>query len=142
MRLDERAERATETLRSVVNRDVQPAPMLTSLRRTRNRRRAAMVAVPLALALLGGAAVWSGTRPDRPAVVSPVPRVVHANGFLLGMGNPELTQAEGLHLPPISDSSSPTASWSPMWPRGPSTPFSARGAPRSRGLPTAPGSPR
>jgi Tol biopolymer transport system component len=113
MNIDERAREATESLRYRLDRDVQPGPMLAALRRTRTRRRAALVAVPLtiALAVAAGTAAWPGTRPDRPAPVSRPPVVARDNGFLLGAGNPALAHADGLHLPPISDASSPT--WSP-----------------------------
>ncbi len=112
MSLDQRAHEATESLRADVDRDVDPIAMLRSVRRTRTRRRTALVAVPVALAAVVATGVWAGSRPDRPAPPVSRPQVVtHTNGILLGTGNPALAPADELHLPPISAASSPT--WSP-----------------------------
>lgn len=110
MSLDELAREATQSLRTSIERDVDPVAMLPSVRRTRVRRRIALVAVPVALATLVGAAVSSGVRPTHQDPVSRPPAVGHANGVLLGLDNPALSGSGRLHLPPLSASSSPT--WS------------------------------
>lgn len=110
MSLDERGYEATASLRESVDRELDPVAMLHSVRRTRARRRVALVAVPVALAGLVAAAVWTGTRPHEPAPVDRPQIVSHSNGVLVGLGNPELSHPE-MHVPPLSDSSTPT--WSP-----------------------------
>jgi len=119
MSLDQIGRRATEDLRGDVTRDLDPALMLVSIRRTRVRRRSALV-VPVVAAAVACAALWTSahTRPAEgparpepgPSSVGPLP-APRTNGVLLGYGDPSLNAPSRLHVPPITSSSSPT--WSP-----------------------------
>ena len=111
MSLDDRAREATASLRDSIDHELDPIAMLRSVRRTRARRRVALVAAPLALATLVAGAVWAGTRPEHPAPVSRPQVVLHTNGVLVGTDNPELSHADEMHLPPLAEWSTPT--WSP-----------------------------
>ena len=114
MSVDQRAREAARSLRADVDRQVDPAAMLTAVRRSRTRRRVALVLPAAAAAVFTVVALQvphdAGTSgPSRPAPTGPgfVPER-HTNGELVGSGNAALT---GPHVPPITERSSPT--WSP-----------------------------
>jgi WD40 repeat protein len=114
MSLDQRARAATVSLREGIEREVDPAGLLTSVRRTRTRRRVARV-LPAAAVVVAVAAALQLPSADRaqgpthpPGSTPSLLAEQHANGELVGFDNPALT---GPHVPAIAATSSPT--WSP-----------------------------
>ncbi len=124
MSLDERGRQAAEDLRARVVEDLPTLEMLTSLQRTRGRRRLAMV-VPVAAAAVAVVAVLNGSpahevggpashpRPSAPTSASSAAPTSpsRGNGVLFGVGETYLRAPRGVHSPVLHDGSSPT--WSP-----------------------------
>ena len=124
MSLDERGRQAAEDLRARVVEDLPTLEMLTSLQRTRGRRRLAMV-VPVAAAAVAVVAVLTGSpahevggpashpRPSAPtSAASAAPTSPsRGNGVLFGVGETYLRAPRGVYSPVLHDGSSPT--WSP-----------------------------
>lgn len=120
MSLDERGRQAAEDLRARVVDDLPTLEMLTSLQRTRGRRRLALAlpvaaaAVAVVAALTGSPAHEAAGPADRPGPSTPTKAAAsprHGNGPLFGAGNQYLEYPRGSYVPPLHDGSSPT--WSP-----------------------------
>ena len=124
MSLDERGRQAAEDLRAHVVEDLPKLEMLTSLQRTRGRRRLAMV-VPVAAAVVAVVAVLTGSPAheargpaNRPGPSAPTSAAnagpdspARGNGVLFGVGDTYLRAPHGVYSPVLHDGSSPT--WSP-----------------------------
>jgi hypothetical protein len=124
MSLDERGRRAAEDLRAHLVDDLPTLEMLTSLQRTRGRRRLAL-AVPVAAAAVAVVAALTSSPAhdvagpsDRPGPSAPTSATTagptsptRGNGVLFGVGEKNLRAPRGVYSPVLHDGSSPT--WSP-----------------------------